>query len=172
MNKEFIPPLFIIPIGPFLESCKHSKIPGVNKIIFFIIALSLTVQIATISVEYRKYFFTLYFEDKVEFTISKGDGVQRMIEPSNKVYFDYNRSPLLAQFKFIYDISRRIKDYEYSELPDSASLADKITTNPYMNIYDFWWAHQYSTHGTIANLAIALLIMAAYSSSRLWKQVT
>jgi hypothetical protein len=167
-----ITPLFIIPIGPFLESRKHSKIPGVNKFIFFIIALSLTVQIAAISVDYRKYFFTLYFEDKVEFTISKGDGVQRMIEPSNKVYFDYNRSPLLAQFKFIYDISRRIKDYEYSELPDSASLADKITTNPYMNIYAFWWAHQYFTHGTIANLAIALLIMAAYSSSRLWKQVT
>jgi len=95
-----------------------------------------------------------------------------MIEPSNKVYFDHNHSPLLKQFKFIYDISRRIKDYEYSELPDSASLAEKITNNPYMNIYDFWWVHQYFTHGTIANLAIALLIMAAYTSSRLWKQVT
>jgi len=69
------------------------------------------------------------------------------------IYFDWHRSPILAQFKFIYEITKEIRNYRYLELPDNVRKSEKTMASPYMNVYDFWWLYNYFLMEAIQDLS-------------------
>jgi len=161
-----ITPFLIIPIAELFDSDIWHKSKFRRFAVYSIFILSLVIQLAAVSVDFQKYFFNLKAGENVEFTTVRGGKIQQMVvEP----YFDWNKSPIVAQFKFIYDMSKKIKDYRYSEAPEDATLAEQMEVNPYMNIFDFWWACRYFVEGRLPGLAIFLLLLACYCALRLRK---
>ena len=75
--------------------------------------------------------------EKVEFTEIYGDGVMLNFQPSEHIYFDWHRSPIPAQFRFIYEIARKMKYYKYLENLEDTSAIDKYKLTPVMNVFDF-----------------------------------
>src|SRR4030066_26158 len=94
--------LFFFSIKPFLK--KHLLL-GIS---FILIMLSYLLFLS-------KYVITLRSIEKVQFIDVRGDGVQPMVEPPIATYFNWHKSPILAQFRFIYDITKEIKRYWYSK---------------------------------------------------------
>ena len=138
-----------------------------------IFALSLLIQIASVSVSSYKYFFSLQFEENVKFTVADGDGVKPIIEPPPETYFDWSKSPILAQFKYIGEIGKKIKGYKYRELPTDAMLVDRIKIAPWFNVFDFWWVYRYILEQRCSGFIVAMFmsLLAMFSLSRLWKAV-
>lgn len=161
-----ITPFLIIPVAELFDSRAWLNKPFFKSAAYTVFCISLLIQLAAVSVDFQKYFFNLKAGETVEFTTVRGGKIQQMVvEP----YFDWDKSPVLAQFKFIYDMSKKIKDYRYSESPEDATLAGQMKVNPYMNIFDFWWAYKYFVEGRLSGLAISLLLLAGYCASRLWR---
>ena len=113
------------------------------------------------------------FEENVKFTVAYGDGVKPIIEPPPETYFDWSKSPILAQFKYIVEIEEKIKDYKYSELPTDAMLVDRIKIAPWFNVFDFWWLYRYILEQRYSGFIVAMFmfLLAMFSLSRLWKAV-
>ena len=101
-------------------------------------------------------------------------GYRQIVEPPAETYFNWHRSPILAQFKFIYGIAKEIKDYRYSKPPKDAIFAEKIKIDPCMNVFDFWWLYRYFLDGNYSGFiaALTLLLSAIYIIVRLRKSVT
>lgn len=169
-----ITPFLIIPIAELFDSETWLKKNLLRVFVYFIFAVSLVIQTAAVSVDFQKYFLNLRFEKKIEFTVANGDGVQTIVEPPSETYFSWYKSPILAQFRFIYKTAGDMKDYKYSEPPENATLAEKIKTEPIINVFDFWWVYNYYLNGSYSGfiVAILLLMVTIYSASRLWKAAT
>lgn len=166
-----ITPFLIIPIAEILDSTIWLKKRVLRGSVYFIFIISFIIQLSAICVDFNKYFFTLRAADKVKFTEIWADRVQPIIVPPMELYFDWHRSPIFAQFGFIYDIGKGIKNYKYIKLPDNATLEDTVKVEPNLNIFDFWWLYKYfienSYSGFIA--ALILLSLSMYYGSKLWK---
>ena len=170
---SMITPFLMIPLAELFSSNAWIKIKLLRAIVYSIFIFSFIIQIAAVSVDFQKYFNDLRIENKVKFTETYRDGVIPFIQPPLNTYFDWHKSPIRAQFKFIYKMATGIKDYRYSKLPNNASKAEKIMASPYMNVFDFWWLYEYFLYGSYWGFIAALLLLltALYSCSRLCKPV-
>lgn len=142
--------------------------------IYSLFSLSVAIQIAAVSVDFQNYFLALAYEDNVEFTKVMGEGVPTIVEPPADLYFDWHRSHIVTQFKFIYKIAREIKDYKYAEPAKNASIKENLKADPLYNIFDFWWLYKYFLTGgdySAFLTAFALFFTALFASMRLWKVV-
>jgi hypothetical protein len=164
-------PFFIMPLAEFFDSSKWLKKKFIKLFAYSIFTMSFIIQIAAVSVNFEKYFVNLSFEENVEFTKASGYGVQPIVEPPIETYFDWHRSPIIAQFRFIQSIVERINYYEYYELPDDASISEIIKVAPYLNVFDFWWVYIYFISGSYSGfiVALTLLLLAVYNGLRLRK---
>lgn len=166
-----ITPFLIIPIAGLLDTDTWSIKIFRRRIVYSIFAVSLLIQMAAVSVDFQKYYFYLATEEKVQFTIASGEGVQQITTPPVGTLFSWETSPIFTQFKFIYSIASKLKDYRYSKPPDNATLSEQVNVSPYMNVFDFWWLYEYFLYGSYLGFIAALLLLLAaiYSGSRLWK---
>jgi hypothetical protein len=166
-----ITPLLIMPIAEIIDSNTWIKKKFLRVIIYSIFTVSVIIQIAAVSVDFQKYFYDLRIEKKVKFTETYGDGVLPWFQPPEQTYFDWHRSPIMAQFSFIYKMTKEIKDYRYLELPDNAKRSEKIMASPYMNVYDFWWLYKYFFSRTYLGFiaAVVLFLLAIYTAVKMWK---
>jgi hypothetical protein len=166
-----ITPFLIIPIAELFESKILGTKLSMRAFVYFLVAVSFIIQIAAVSVYFQKYFFHLMFEKKEQFSIARGVGVQPIIEPATENYFHWHKSPILAQFRFIYRIAHNLNDYQFSELPKDATENEIIRADPRLNIFDFWWLHKYFLNGSYSGFieALLLLLIVIYCASRLWQ---
>jgi hypothetical protein len=169
-----ITPFLIVPIAELFDSDTWRGKNLLRVVVYSILAVSLVIQIAAVSVDFNKYFINLRIEENVKFTVAQGDGIQPIVEPPIETYFNWHRSPLLSQFRFIYEIAGKIKDYKYLEPPENATLVEKIKTEPIINVFDFWWLYEYFKDGSYYGFisALLLVLLAIYSATKIWKTVT
>jgi hypothetical protein len=164
-------PFFIIPLAELFDSHAWGKRKFIRLAIYSIFILGLIIQIAAVSVDFQKYFLQLHYEKKVKFTEKHGNGALPIVEPPADTYFDWHKSPILAQFISIHEIAKGIKNYRYSELPDDTTNAERIKARVFMNVFDFWWLYKYYVDGSYSGFvgAFILLIIAVYTSVRIWQ---
>jgi len=162
-------PFFIIPVAEIFDSSFWQK-KFMKILVYSVFIISIIIQVAAVSVDYRKYFFNLYIEEGVEFIITEGEGVQSIYEPPSEIYFDLRKSPILAQFSFIYNITKNIEDYNYVPVSENAPIDYQIKSSPYMNTFDFWWLYEYYLDKRYSGLFVALLLffLSVYTALRLW----
>lgn len=132
---------------------------------YVLFAVSFIVQLAAVSVDYNKYFFHLIYDEKVHFSVTRGDGSPSIVEPPPETYSDWSKSPILAQFKFITQMAEEIKYYRYTEPPEGITTEKKVKAEPFMHVFDYWWWYQFvidnSYHGFI--VALMLLLTSIFS---------
>jgi hypothetical protein len=153
-----VTPFFIMPIAELIDSKKWTKKGFLRTGIYSIFVLSLIIQVAAISIDFRKHFLHLWFHEKVTFSIANGQGAQPVIESPSKIYYDLKRSPILSQFTYIYSIAREIKNYKYAEPPEDASIVEQINISLYTNVFDFWWIYKYYLDKSYSGFIGALVI--------------
>ena len=168
-----ITPFFIIPLTHLFDSSLWLKKRSLRGAVYVIFAMSLIIQIAAVSVDFNKYFFHLIIEEKVVFTSIHGEGVQPIFEPPAERYFDWSKSPILAQFKFISQMAVEIKDYRYAEPPEDITTLKRVKTEPFMHIFDYWWLYQYVINKSYSGFIVAgsLSLLAGYAGIKLLKAV-
>jgi hypothetical protein len=166
-----ITPYFLIPIAEIFEFRIWKNKKFLRVLVYLIFVMSIVIQIAAVSVDYRKYFFNLYSEEDIEFVIIRGNGVQSIHEPPSEIYFDWHKSPILSQFIFIGEITKGIKNYRYTSLPADATAYEKMKANPIMNIFDFWWLYSYFLNRSYTGIIVALVLffIAIYTALKMWK---
>lgn len=138
-------PFFIIPIAEIFYSEKWLK-KNISKVVLcFILLLSLTIQVAAVSVSLLKY--SLYLKTEGIQTIKVfAEGTPPVVLLPSEIHFDYKRSQILAQFRFIYEIGKGGSDYKgYSSVapPADIALIDKMKIYPYFRMFDFWWVYAF-----------------------------
>lgn len=162
-------PFIIIPIGSLIDSRRWSS-RLFKKFAYYIFFSSLVIQLASISVNCSKYFMDLLFEQNVKFSIAHGKDVQLINEPPADIYYNWQKSPIIAQFKFIGEIADNISDYKY--LPNStvATNNSSLHSDPLLNIYDYWWLFKYYTESNSSGfiVVVLLLLLATYSCCRIY----
>src|SRR4030042_2235159 len=105
-------PFMIIPVVELLETDKIlMKSYLRSTVIYGILGLGIIIQVAAVSVHSYKYFIDLQFEKNVKFILDTGLGVPDVFEPPPEVHFDWEMSPILAQFQSIYEMGIRIGKY-------------------------------------------------------------
>jgi hypothetical protein len=164
-----ITPFLIIPIAELLESRIWSKKKLLRVAICLIFILALIIQIAAVSVDFQKYFINLIIDQKI--TVIQGRGVPLIFVPPDETYFNWYKSPLLTQFKFIYEMTKNMKCIKYSEKLGNETVCEKIYTEPSLNIFDFWWVYMYFEDASYSVLLMALILLfiAIYYAGRAWK---
>jgi 4-amino-4-deoxy-L-arabinose transferase-like glycosyltransferase len=151
-------PFLIIPIAALFDSAMWQTKKTKKMFIYAIFAVSLVVQLAAVSVNHNRYFSYLQIEEEVKFVVADGNGVPALKEPPPEIYFDWSRSPILAQAKFVHEMIGDLKNYWYTESP--------------MNPFDFWWLYEYLVKGTYSGFIAVptlLLLLILCSASRLRK---
>ena len=150
-----ITPFIILPIAELLDSdLWKRKTPAFILPVCLVFVLSILIQVAAISVHFYNYFNRLHFEQNVRFTIVQGEGIPRIVEPPPEVYFDWTKSPILAQFKEIKKIGAEITNYRFVELPQNATNLEEIKAQPLMHMFDFWWVQMYFVHHSYAGFIV------------------
>jgi hypothetical protein len=167
-----ITPFLIIPIVDLVERTHWSQKNFRKLAIYFIFVLSIIIQIGAVSVYFPKYYVHLKFIENVKVTKMQGDGVIPIFVFPSEIHFQWNRSPIIAHFKFIIKMSREIKEYRYLDYIESTNFYDRVKKNPNHNIFDFWWLYNYFLDKTYSGfiVALALLLLAFSAAIRLWKQ--
>jgi hypothetical protein len=173
-------PFFIIPIATLLdmEPCrtKISRKSGV-AILF---AVSVAIQILAVSSHPFRYFLSFLLEQNVTFTVVRGNGVKPIVVPPAEVYFDWHKSPILAQGRYFLENIRALGTYRYSapqsttpspkdlSVPPSINATD-LRRHPLMNLFDFWWCYDYYITYTYSGLfsAAILFSLVIYCAVRL-----
>jgi len=163
--------LFVIPIAEIFESDIWRKKKILRRVVYCIFVVSFIVQIAAVSVDFLYYFSDLQFNKKVNFNRVPGDGFMIVVTPPRETYFMWGRSPIPAQFRFIYEISGKMKYYKYSENIHDTAAIDRYKLTPGMNVYDFWWLYKYFIYGAYSGFFIAavLILLVVLSGIRLYK---
>ncbi|MDI6801267.1 MAG: hypothetical protein QMD01_04325 [Thermodesulfovibrionales bacterium] len=166
-----ITPFLIIPVVQLFDPNIWNRKKLLKATIYFIFIISFAIQFIAVSVHFNKYFIHQQFEKRVEFSIASCEGVQPIVSPPAKTYFEWKKSPILAQFGFILEIAGKIKDYKYLKPPDDVPVVEKIKAQPYYNVFDFWWMYKYFLGGSYSGFtaAFGLFLISIYSAVRLWK---
>jgi hypothetical protein len=164
-------PIFIIPIAEIFSSDNWFKKKLRKVALYSILILSLLIQVAAISVDYSKHLTKLRFEENLPFSVVRSHGLQPIVEPPPETYFEWKRSPIVAQFIYIHEIYNDIKNYHYAEPFENATVQEKMRAAPFYNIYDFWWLYKYYVDGSYSGfyVALILLILAIFTSMRIWQ---
>ncbi len=170
-----ITPFFIIPTAELISRAEGRGKSLLRSFLSTIFLASLLVQIAAVSVDFQNYFIDLQVVKKVKFDVTRIDGVPSNIELPVEVYFDWGKSPILAQLRFIKNIAVGMKNYHYSEPPADMALSEMIKSYPRMNVFDFWWVYRYYlTGGDYSGFLVAsvLFFTVLFAAIRLRKSVT
>jgi hypothetical protein len=162
-----ITPFLIIPIAEIFDSDVWIKKNILRLAVYSIFVLSFIVQIAAVSVDFLKYFSEL--QKKVDFIKVPGDGFLQINIPPSETYFAWNKSPILAQFRFIREIAEKMKDGRYSKPSEDTSNVEKHVQR--MNLFDFWWVYKYYIGGSYSGFVVALilLLLAIHTAVKLSK---
>ncbi len=157
-------PFLIVPVAELVEKETDSKKnkPSIRKtVIYGIFGLGILIQSAAVSVHCYKYFIDLQLEKNLQFVVTKEPGVPTIIEPPPEVHFDWKMSPVLAQFRSLYEMGKEVGTYRYVDLPEDASLDESIKVYPLLHIYDFWWLYAYFIYGSRAGFLFAAILIGA-----------
>lgn len=135
-----IMPFLIIPVAELVDSRTWQEKSFLKLLTYAIFAVSLTIQLIAISVDFQKYFINLKANEKVRFTVAHGKGVQPIVEPPAEFYFQWSRSPILAHYQFIYEMAGTANNDMHSEFKENVPIRGKIKEqiNEH-NVLDFWW---------------------------------
>jgi hypothetical protein len=165
-------PFFIITIAEIFSSDIWFKKKLRKVVLYSILIASLLIQIAAISVDYSKHLTKLRFEENLDFSVVRSQGLQPIVEPPPEVYFDWKRAPILAQFTYIYEIYSNAKFFKYSKPVEGATVQEQMRAAPFYNIFDFWWLYKYYVDGSYSGIvmAVILLLLAVYTALKLWKR--
>jgi hypothetical protein len=164
-----ITPFLIIPIAEIFDSHVWMKKNILRLAVYSIFVLSFIVQIAAVSVDFLKYFSEL--QKKVDFIKVPGVGFLQINIPPSETYFTWNKSPILAQFRFIYKMAKDMEDYRDMEASERAAFVERVKEAPYYHIFDFWWLYNYFSDNSYSGFiaAILLLLLAIYTAVKLSK---
>jgi hypothetical protein len=158
-----ITPFLIIPAANLFDSDGWAKTVPRKFFIYTVFVIGLVVQISAISVHPYSHFYRLQTEEHINFQTVSGEGIAFISEPPDYIYFDWNRSPILGQFRYIIQIAKNIDSYEYKEMPETEEFAENIKHYPLMNVFDFWWAYNYyiynSNKGIIGSILLLLIVI-------------
>jgi hypothetical protein len=168
-----ITPFLIVPIAELVDSDDWLTKKKLRLFAYTIIAISLIVQLASVSVNPNKYYRYLQFDEKVKFAVAAGDGVQPIVGPPLEIFFDWHLSPILTQFKFIREMALNLKEYTYVQPSKETLTAETIKSAPEMNVFDFWWLYLYFIEGSYSGFIVALLLLfiSLFSATRVWMAV-
>jgi hypothetical protein len=168
-----ITPFLIIPISELFDSADWLTQNKLRLFAYTVFAVSLIVQIASVSVNPNKYYDYLWVDEKVKFTVAAGDGMPPIVGPPLETYFDWHLSPILMQFKFVREIALNLKKYTYVQPSKETLTAETITSTLEMNVFDFWWLYRYFMEGSYSGFiaALLLLLISMFSATRVWKAV-
>jgi hypothetical protein len=169
-----ITPFFIIPLSELFDSADWLTQNKLRLFAYTVIAISLIVQVAAISVNPIKYYHYLRFDKQINFDEATGVGVQPVGGPPLETYFDWHMSPILMQFKFIQEIALNLKKYTCVQLSKETLTAETITSALEINVFDFWWLYLYFIEGSYSGFIVALLLIfiSLFSATRVWKAVS
>jgi hypothetical protein len=157
-------PFLVIPLAELFASPTWQSSPLLKRGVMVLFALSVAIQLVAVSVHTYKYFVFLRQEKKVPFTTVGGKGIPSINEPRPETYFDWRLSPILTQVKFVNEIGRGLKEYRVKDSAH-ASGYEQIKSQPWMNLYDFWWLYKYYIENSPAGfLAAAVLLLSALAS--------
>jgi hypothetical protein len=158
-----ITPFLVIPTASLFDSRLWIKKKLVRVAVYALLIASLMVQTAAVSVNFFKYDLDLRIEHGVKYEVAKGDGAQPIISPPAAVFFDWRRSPIIAQFRSMGKIFAGLHDYHYVNATESITDTDGIRRAPWMNLYDFWWFYKYfSRHNESWCLVVVILLYVAF----------
>ena len=163
-----ITPYLIIPITEIYTNKSVHKKHAWRTILFLLFVVSLSVQVLSISVHHQKYFVYL-FEKGVNFTSTKGNGVQTIFVPASETYYNWRLSPILVESVLFSEMIKEIRDYQYVKSPEKSSLMDKVKASAFMHVFDFWFVYTYFLNKSITGfiLALALLLLSIFIAFRL-----
>ena len=167
-----ITPMLVIPSAELLDSDRRLvRKPIRFAIVYPVFFLSLTIQILAVSVNINKYFEHLRMDEHVSFSIVSGEGVPKIIEPPSDVYFSWEKSPIRAHLRYVYEIGSQVAAYEYVQPTDVATREERIRNSLAMNVFDFWWVQQYYMNKSLVGFYGfgILLLVAGISSIRIGK---
>lgn len=140
-----ITPLMMIPCAEIYES-RSRKMILFSMIIFL---ASLVIQIVAVTVDFEKYFIHQIKVEKIQYTIEKSEGTPHVIEPPPEIYFQWQRSPILFNFKVLSGAIFNREKTEYSRDP-----------------VDFWWIQKLKQgkHAVLISLPVIFLLAVAIIS--------
>ena len=144
-------PFLIIPLGELFESGMLKKFIHLKILVVLLLAVSILIQIAAVTVNLNKYFI-------------KNQLPSRNL-PTH-IYFDPNYSPIKEQFKFVVEIAKNIRYYKPPDIrPDTTDLK-VINEQIGLNVPDFWFVYYIYTgvpKGSVAVTVIMLLALMVFS---------
>ena len=189
-----ITPFLIIPIAALLDSDAWltNKL-ALTALVYSVFLLSLAIQFAAVSVHYYNYFLRLRMDKTVSISSIGGIGVPTIYEPPQDMYFDWKRSPILAQFNFIYEIGTRLNNNKFNQkneikleekrlnagLPQNNEVGYTLIHRNFEEterltpfwVYDYWWFYLYILYSNIAGFVVVfiLLVICAFNCSQMFK---
>lgn len=168
-----VTPFLVIPMAELLAPLSRSKGALSGRGIFALFALSVAIQLASVSVNSSRYYIYLQTEKNIRFMVTRGEGVQPIIEPPPEVYYDWRISPIVSQFAFIGEMAAKLRDYRYTEPGRDAPYKEMIRLQPWMNTFDFWWLYKYFADGSRFGFfaALALLSLIFYTATMLTRAI-
>lgn len=158
-------PFFMIPIAELLDSKKWSEKKYQKMVLVFVFIISFVIQIGAVSVVFYKYFINLKINERIKFLDTGLGGL-----PPHEIYFDCKRSPIIAQFGFIYEMAKNISKYKYFEPPKDATIHEMIMSNLHMNVFDFWWLHLYFVDRNYSGFIMAFMLFI--NAILIWMEIT
>ncbi len=166
-------PFLIIPLAGLFDSEKWMRKKFLRTTVYLVFGVSFIIQIAAVSVYFYKHFIDSQLSNKIEFVMISTEGIQPSYTPLPETYFQLRNSHLLAQFGYIYEISRKIKTYRYYEPPEDSPVIEKIKSSLPMNVFDFWWLFYYFQYGSYFGFAFAacFILLASYSLFRIRQSI-
>ena len=168
-----ITPFLIIPIAELFDSPIWSTKKFLRLLVSILFAISLIIQLASVSVHHKTYYLYLQVEENVTIKKVSGEGVQPIFHPPSEIYFNWRMSPILANFKFIREFYWNMRGYRYIEPKKEASPLEKIKTSLEMNVFDFWWLDKYYIEGSYLGFvaALSLFLISLFSATRIFRAV-
>ncbi len=164
-------PFLMIPVAALIDSPNWKLNKTLKTVVYFLFGVSFAIQVAAVAVHGKRYFFYLQGEEKIKFTVSKGEGVQSIVEPPPQIYFDWHKSPIAEQFRFMYEIAEAVKGYRASNLSTNTMPFERMRKKMIMTIFDFWWLHDYFQRGSYSGFlaAFILISVAIWAGTIIWK---
>jgi 4-amino-4-deoxy-L-arabinose transferase-like glycosyltransferase len=165
-----VTPALVLPIAHLIDSAWWSR-KTFRLFTYGLFCISFTIQLVAVSVNPLKYFYYLICEENVIFSSATGEGVQPIMEPPTEVYFDWEKSPIPAQFRFANEIAFRSKPFKPTKLPENATITEKLNASPDLNLYDFWWVYMYFINGisSVFLVVFSLVCLTAHAGINLFR---
>lgn len=166
-----ITPFLVIPAAGLFDSMLLETKRWGKACVYIIVALGVGIQIIAISVHPYSHFYHLQLEKEVPFTSVQTQGNPSIFEPPMHIYFEWKRSPIVSQVRYIFDMGKKMPDYRMASISDAPSWEERMNAYPFMHLFDFWWVYLYYMYNSYSGFlgALALLLVTVVSGLRLEK---